>query len=80
MCTVVTYLIKDCNKWMVLVVSLLIGIVFGYDASLFDIMPVSATLCLYPFYWLGYVMDRNKIENQKRTCVRTGGQAYCLYI
>lgn len=82
MSTIITYLLRDCNKAMVLIVTTAIGCIACYDASLTENLSIDKLLCFYPFYYLGYVLDPHKLEQtlKTRTKVRLGGGALVVYI
>lgn len=76
MCTLVTYLLKDCNKIMVLVITTFLGCMACYDSTLMNYMSVAKLVSWYPFYYLGYISDPQKIENtikEKRKYMLLGG-------
>ena len=62
MCTLVTWLCRDCRKVMILTVATILGCVACYDSSLMNYMSVAKLVCWYPFYYAGYILDARKLE------------------
>lgn len=62
MCTLLTYLFRDCSKHMILTVSVFLGCVACYDSSLMNYMAIAKMVSWYPFYFLGSMLDFKKIE------------------
>ncbi|MDO4519925.1 MAG: acyltransferase family protein [Eubacteriales bacterium] len=45
-----------------LIASIVLGIMVGYDKEVHDVLALSRTLVLYPFFLTGYLLDRKKLE------------------
>ncbi|MDO4364183.1 MAG: acyltransferase family protein [Clostridia bacterium] len=59
----ITMLIKDCNPQYIFVLSLIIGVMCGFcKTDNPDFLTWMRTLTFYPFFCLGYISDREKIE------------------
>lgn len=57
----ITYLLRDVDGKLVLVISITLGCVAGYFDFINDFLCLSRTIVYYPFFYLGYLMDRNEI-------------------
>lgn len=59
----VTYLLRDADYKKVLFFAILLGCFVNYDQKLGDFLVLSRTLVFFPFYYLGSILDRKKIES-----------------
>lgn len=59
---VITMLIKDFSPAYVLVFSVLLACFAGYDSSIGNFLSLSRVIVFYPFFYLGYALDRKKVE------------------
>lgn len=83
MCTLLTYLFRDCSKHMILTVSVFLGCVACYDSSLMNYMAIAKMVSWYPFYFLGSMLDFKKIEKvlkSERMFSWAGGGILATYI
>lgn len=53
----ITYLIRDCNKVLILVFCILLACFIGYDNSIGDFLCLSRIIVFYPFFLLGHMID-----------------------
>lgn len=58
---ITTYLIKDLRPSITIPISILIGLLVGYDDSVGDIFCLSRSIVFYPFFLIGYWLDRDKL-------------------
>lgn len=58
----VTVLLKDFSPVYVLIFSVLLACVAGYDTEIKSFLSLSRIIVYYPFYYLGYIADAKKIE------------------
>jgi fucose 4-O-acetylase-like acetyltransferase len=58
----VTYLLRDVNKVFVLLFSILLACLVGYDKTVTDYLVMSRCIVFYPFYILGTAVEREKLE------------------
>lgn len=59
---VITYLLRDFDKKYVLILSLLLGLFCGYDKNIGDFLVLSRIIVFYPFYLLGTMVNKERIE------------------
>ena len=57
-----TILVRNVSPVFVLIVAVLFSCFAGYDENVNDFLSLSRILVFYPFFYLGYCMDRNKVE------------------
>ena len=57
-----TYLLRNINKKFLLAASLFIACFAGYDTSIGDYFMLSRIIVFYPFYLLGTMVSREKLE------------------
>lgn len=57
-----TMLIKDFSPGYVMIISILFSCFSGYDTDLGTFLSLSRFFVFYPFFFLGYSIDRNKAE------------------
>lgn len=57
----VTYLIKKFNNKKVLVISLLLSLAVGYASEIGDVLTLSKIFTFYPYFFLGYMLRRDKL-------------------
>ena len=62
----VTMLIKRVAPNYVLTVSIFLACFAGYNAQIGDFLALSRVFVFYPFYYLGYIMNRETIEAYAR--------------
>ncbi len=61
-----TVFLKDFSPKYVLVFSVLLACVAGYDSEIRSFLSLSRIIVYYPFYYLGYLADAKKIEEFSR--------------
>lgn len=82
-CAAVTYVVRECNELVILIISLFLGIIACYDANLMQYMVLSKTVGWFFFYYLGVIVRRGDIETlTKRTSVRVleGGGMLLVFL
>lgn len=57
-----TIALRKAPRVAVFVISVLLACVIGYFPSVRDFLALSRIIVFYPFFYLGYIFDRNKIE------------------
>lgn len=57
-----TYIIREQNKKYLLLFSIILGCFCGYDQSIGDFLYLSRIIVFYPFYLLGNICKREKVE------------------
>ncbi len=62
----VTVLLKDFSPKYVLIFSVLLACVAGYDTEIKSFLSLSRIIVYYPFYYLGYLADAKRIEEHCR--------------
>lgn len=58
---VITYLVKNLNPKKVFVTAVLFGLGAGYFAQISHTLMLSRMIVFYPFFFLGYILDKDKI-------------------
>lgn len=58
----ITIIFKDCSPKFVLVFSILLACFAGYDRNIGDFLALSRIIVFYPFFYMGYIADREKLE------------------
>ena len=58
----VTYLLRKINVIYLLIISVILALLAGYDSSIGDYLVLSRVIVYYPFYLLGVAVPREKIE------------------
>jgi len=58
---VVTHLVRKVDPKYVLIVSVLIAIMVGYDPRIGKLLGASRCFTFFPFFYLGYALDREKL-------------------
>lgn len=56
----VTYVLKRFNSKKVLVISVLLSLGVGYVSEIGDVLTLSKIFTFYPFFFLGYMLDRDR--------------------
>lgn len=56
-----TYVIKRFNPKKVLVISVVLALAVGYINEIGDVLTLSKMFTFYPYFFLGYMLDRNKL-------------------
>lgn len=59
---IITYLLRDFDKRYILVISVILGLFCGYDKNIGDFLVLSRIIVFYPFYLLGTMVSKEKIE------------------
>ena len=62
--TLITYCIRNLNLKYVFVVFTILALLAGYDRTLTDKFVLARCIRFYPFYLLGVIISREKIEKQ----------------
>lgn len=57
----ITYLLKNFNKKFLLLVSIVIACIAGYNADIGDFLCLSRIIVFYPFYLIGYMLSTKDI-------------------
>lgn len=60
---IITYLLRDFDKKYILVLSVILGLFCGYDKNIGDFLALSRIIVFYPFYLLGTMVSKEKIES-----------------
>lgn len=58
----ISMLTKNINKKRLFIVSMILAVIIGYDKSIRDMYCLSRIIVFYPFFLLGTMMGRNRIE------------------
>lgn len=58
----ITMLIKDYSPKYIMAVSIILACVAGYDSNIGIFLSASRIIVFYPFFYLGYCLDREKLE------------------
>ena len=61
-CITVTMLLKDFSWKYVLTFSIIIACFAGYNDNIGNFLCLSRFIVFYPFYYIGYIADREKLE------------------
>ena len=59
--SVITILVEKIHPKAVLIISLILALLVGYDSSLRDFFCISRIFVFFPFFYLGYILDQNKV-------------------
>ncbi len=59
----ITMLVKKIAPRYILILSVFLACFAGYEAGIGDFLALSRVIVYYPFYYLGYIMNREAIEN-----------------
>lgn len=57
----ITILLRDFNKKYIFIFSIILGCIVGYDPKISDFLVLSRIIVLYPFFFIGYCLDGDKI-------------------
>ncbi len=60
--SLITIAIKDFSPKYVMIFSILLACLAGYDNSINSFLALSRIIVFYPFYYAGYILDAKKIE------------------
>ena len=58
-----TYFLRDIDSKYILVIAIILGLFSGYDKNIGDFLVLSRIIVYYPFYLLGTMISKEKIEN-----------------
>lgn len=58
-----TYFLRDIDSKYILVIAIILGLFSGYDKNIGDFLVLSRIIVYYPFYLLGTMINKEKIEN-----------------
>lgn len=58
----ITYLLRDIDKKYILMIALMLGLFSGYDKNTGDFLVMSRIIVYYPFYLLGTMVNKERIE------------------
>lgn len=58
-------LLKDLNKFFLLIFSIIFACYVGYDKSIRDFLYLSRIIIFFPFFWLGLILSSNNIIEYK---------------
>lgn len=59
--SMITILIKNISPKYILILSVIIACIAGYDGSIRDFLCISRIIVFFPFFYLGYITDPEKI-------------------
>lgn len=59
---VIGYILRNCNKVIVLAVSVALSLIAGYITQINDFLCLSRVFYFFPFYYLGICMNRQQLE------------------
>lgn len=59
--TGLAYVLRDKNKWFVLILSVLIACFCGFDSTIADHLYLSRIVVFFPFYWFGTMIDADTV-------------------
>lgn len=59
---IITYWLRDFDKKYIFVIAILLGLFSGYDKNIGDFLMLSRIIVFYPFYLLGTMVNKEKIE------------------
>lgn len=57
--TALAYLFRDYDKYLILILALILGCFSGYDQSIGDFLTLSRIIVFFPFYWCGYCLHES---------------------
>lgn len=60
---IITNLVKNVKPIYMIAISLIFCLFIGYDSEVKDVLALSRVIVFFPFYLLGYYLDREKMEN-----------------
>lgn len=58
----ITMLVKDFSPKYIMTVSVILACFAGYDSNIGSFLSLSRIIVFYPFFYLGYCLDRKKLE------------------
>ena len=56
------FFLRNINPRIILVASLALGLIVGYDSSIGDFLYLSRIVVFFPFFWLGTMLQPSQIE------------------
>ena len=59
--SMITILIKNISPKYILILSVIVACIAGYDGSIRDFLCISRIIVFFPFFYLGYITDPEKI-------------------
>ncbi|MDO4811215.1 MAG: hypothetical protein Q3985_04645 [Eubacteriales bacterium] len=65
-CILLTYLLRNVDPRLVLVVSVVLACFAGYDSSIGDFLCLARIIVFFPFYFAGTIVNRAKLEELSR--------------
>ncbi len=74
-CYSIAWVLRKFDKRYVLVFSILIALIAGYDTHIDDTFTISRIVAFFPFFYAGYCTDRKKLEtflDKKSTKIASG--------
>lgn len=57
----ITILLRNKNKTFILVSSIILALIVGYDSNVGDFLVLSRIIVFYPFFFVGYWLDKDKL-------------------
>ena len=63
--TLLAYILRKHNKTYILFFSILLACFAGYDKEIGDFLYLSRVIIFFPFYWLGTMIEQNRILEVK---------------
>ena len=77
-CTLVSYVLRDCNKWLVLLMGFMVGCFVGYDTHVTKYLLLSNTISYFPLFWLGTMINKEEfcVRLSKIRCRKLLGGGY----
>lgn len=61
-----TYLLREQNKYYILIISILIACFTGFDSTIGDTLYLSRIVIFFPFYWVGSMINIEKLLHLKK--------------
>lgn len=58
----ITYFLRDFDRKYIFIIAILLGLFSGYDKNVGDFLVLSRIIVFYPFYLLGTMVNKEKIE------------------
>ncbi len=59
---IITHYIKNIKPQYVLAISIIVAMLAGYDGRVGDKFAISRTIVFFPFFYLGYIIDSDKLQ------------------
>ncbi len=79
----IAWILRKFNHKYVMLFSILIALVAGYDTHIGDTFAISRIIVFFPFFYFGYLLDRSRLEeflDQKKFKIFSGSFLLVYYI